>query len=190
MSVRELLWMFQWTEKCLGNRKFTSCEISSGFWSCTMSDMPRNLYFAIWLLKLNYRKKVFYFALNFLPVNFYQWKSLISKNLRPPSIQFSKLTHTECGLATVIQLYIYSNFADLSNVDRSIMNQNVSIFLLVLQRQPRHSALYTLHQWTTIYQAVKCMHTNCLINVLLSKLVSWLAYYSMSNKTLCSFWNG
>ena len=28
--------------------------------------------FTALLLKLNYRKKVFYFALNFLPVNFYQ----------------------------------------------------------------------------------------------------------------------
>ena len=48
-------------------------------------------YFKKCKLKLNYRKKVFYFALNFLPWEFLLIKSWISKKLGPPSIQLLKL---------------------------------------------------------------------------------------------------
>jgi hypothetical protein len=42
-------------------------------------------------LKRNYRKKVFYFALNFLPWEFLLKKKWISKKPRPPSISLLKL---------------------------------------------------------------------------------------------------
>ena len=43
------------------------------------------------LLKLNYLKKVFYFALNFLPWEFVLIKIWISKKLRPSSLQLLQL---------------------------------------------------------------------------------------------------
>ena len=56
------------------------------------------------VVKLNYRKKVFYFTLNYLPWEFLLIKNWISKKLRPPCIHLLKLK-TE-----VVLVFLISNF--------------------------------------------------------------------------------